>query len=135
MSATNFPENFFWNEYFCTDIDHLLMHLEIEEEDFSELEDDYMIECEATTLEKMFVIKKDFAVKAIVNQTDTWEDRFPEDSDDLFDKIEKAIGDAIDIDKLNEGLPSLYYPNGVKFLITKQDLINYSAPTNEQRTK
>ena len=134
MSETELPENFFWNEYFCTDIDHLLMHLEIEEEDFSELEDDYMIECESTTLEKMFVIDKAFVLDSLTNATDCWEDRFPEDSDDLFDKIKKAIESSIDIDKLNEGIPSLYYPNGVKFLITKQDLINYySTPTNEQR--
>lgn len=123
MSAL--PKNFFWNEYFCTDIDDLFMHLELEEEEIAELEDDYKIECQETTLEKMFVVDKDFIVNAVSNQTDRWEDRFPEDSDDLFENINNAIESAIDIDKLNEGIPSLYYANGKTFFITKQDLINY----------
>lgn len=82
---------------------------------------------EQTELEKLLVIRKDFAVNAIVNQTDIWEDRFPEESDDLFKRIEKAISDAIDIEKLNEGLPSLYYPNGKKFKVTKADLVEYCS--------
>ena len=129
MSAL--PENFFWNEYFCTDIDCLLMHLELEEEEIYELEDDYKIECQETTLEKMFVVDKDFIVNAVSNQTDRWEDRFPEDSDDLFEQINKAIESAIDIDKLNEGIPSLYYANRKTFFITKQDLIDYCKQPNQ----
>jgi len=120
-------ENFFYDDRFCSDISDLMDVFDIDDENLAELEDDWLVTCEETTLEKMFVIKKDFAVKAIVNQTDTWEDRFPEESDDLFKQIEKAIGDAIDIDKLNEGLPSLYYPNGKKFKVTKADLVEYCS--------
>ena len=116
-------ENFFNNERFCTDIDSLCSDLDLDDESINELPDDWEIEVEMTTLEKMFVIKKEFAVDAIVRQTDKWEDRFPEESDDLFKQIEKAIGDALDIEKLNIGLPSLYYPNGIKAKIKKADLI------------
>jgi hypothetical protein len=58
---------------------------------------------------------------------DNWEQRFPEDSDTIFKDIEKAINDAIDIDKLNAGLPELYYPTGKMFKITKHDLIAHCS--------
>ena len=116
-------ENFFYDDRFFTDIEDLMTELDINKETISDLEDDWEITCEETTLEKIFVIKKEFATDAIVNQTDTWEDRFPEDSDNLFKQIKSAIENAIDIDKLNEGLPSLYYPNGKKFKIKKADLV------------
>lgn len=115
-------ENFFYDDRFCTDIDDLMFELDIDEEVLLDLDDDWEIECEETTFEKMFVVEKQFVVDAIVSQTDLWEDRFPEESDDLFKKIKKAVADAINIDKLNEGIPSLYYPNGKYFKITKKDL-------------
>lgn len=118
-------ENFFYDDKFCSDISDLMDVFDIDEDNLAELEDGWSVTCEETTLEKIFVIKKEFAVNAIIEQTDTWEDRFPEESDDLFRRIKEAIDDAIDIEKLNEGLPSLYYPNGKKFKITKKDLIDY----------
>ncbi len=119
-------ENFFYDDKFCSDLSDLFDIFDIDDENIAELPDDWSATCEETTLEKMFEIKKDFAVNAIVEQTDTWEERFPEESDDLFKRIKKAISDAIDIDKLNEAIPSLYYANGKKFVITKQDLIDNS---------
>jgi hypothetical protein len=118
-------ENFFYNDVFCRDLEYLIEELDIDDENITELEDDWSVTCKESTLEKMFVIKREFAVDAIVNETDTWVERFPEDSDILFERIKEAIGNAIDIDKLNEGLPSLYYPNGKTFKVTKADLINY----------
>lgn len=120
-------ENFFYDDRFCTDIDDLMCELDIDEETLSDLKDDWEITCEETTLEKIFVIKKEFATDAILTQTDTWEDRFPEDSDSLFKEIKTAIDNAIDIEKLNEALPSLYYPNGKKFKIKKSDLVEWAS--------
>jgi hypothetical protein len=118
-------ENFFYDDIFCTDIEDLMWELGIDEETLLELEDTWEIECEETTLEKIFVVKKEFATDAILNKTDTWEDRFPEDSDYLYKQIKTSIDNAIDIDKLNEGLPSLYYPNGKRFKINKSDLVGW----------
>ncbi len=120
-------ENFFYDDKFCSDLSDLMDVFDIDEENVNELEDDWSATCEETSLEKIFVVKKEFAVNAIVSQTETWEERFPEEADDLFKQIEKAVTDAIDIDKLNEGLPSLYYPNGKKFKITKLDLIEWCS--------
>lgn len=118
-------ENFFYDDRFLTDLDDLMAELDMDEEAVSELDDDWEITCEETTLEKMFVVEQDFATKAILDATDIWEERFPEESDKLFKQIEKAITEAIDINKLNEGIPSLYYPNGRMFKITKADLVDH----------
>jgi len=118
-------ENFFYNENFCSDIESLMSDLDLDEDEIQDLEDDWHVTCEETTLEKIFVIKKDFAVNAIMNQTETWEDRFPEECDDLFKRIESAIEQSIDIEKMNNLLPELYYPNGKMFKITKKDLLDY----------
>ena len=115
-------ENFFYNDNFYSDLGELIDYLDLDPET---MEGDWVINCEATTLEKIFVMDKKFITDAIVNKTDRWEDRFPEESDDLFTRIEKAISNAIDIDKLNEGLPSLHYANGTKFHITKADIIDW----------
>lgn len=116
-------ENFFYNENFFSDLSELVDHLDIDENSISELPEDWSITCEETTLEKVFVIPKQFAVNAIVGLTENWDDRLPGESESLHKQIEIAISDAIDIDKLNNGLPSLYYPNGKKFKITKSDLL------------
>jgi hypothetical protein len=118
-------EKFFYDDRFCLDISDLMEILDIDDENLDELEDDWSVTCEGATLEKIFVIEKEFAVSAIVNETDTWSDRFPEDdwSVTLFEQIKKAIAESIDIEKLNEKLPSLYYPNGKKFKVTKDDLV------------
>jgi hypothetical protein len=118
-------ENFFYNDVFCSDIGDLMLEIDIDEELISELGEDWEINCEETTLEKIFVVKKDFATGAIMDATEKWEDRFPEDSDNVGKQIENAINEAIDIDKLNDRLPSLYYPNGKMFKITKADLVEW----------
>jgi hypothetical protein len=53
------------------------------------------------------------------------EDRMPEDikGDDEI-KITEAIKSSVDIEKLKEMSPKYYYPNGVFYNITKEDLIN-----------
>jgi hypothetical protein len=118
-------EHFFYNDNFHSDLEDLISYLDMDEEDILNMEDDWEITCEETTLEKIFVVDKKFIVGFLMDITDRWEERFPEDSDNLFNQIEKAIEGAIDIDKLNEKLPSLYYPNGKKFKVTKTNLINW----------
>ncbi len=54
---------------------------------------------EEASLEKIFVLEKDFVIRAIMNNTDSWEDRFPEESDSVCNKIDKAINESIDIEK------------------------------------
>ncbi len=118
-------ENFFYEEHFCSDLSDLMDVFDIDEDNLKELEEDWIVKIEEASLEKIFVLKKEFVTDAIVRETDTWEERFPEESDHIFDKIKKAISESIDIEKMNELLPSLYYSNGNKSVITKHDLVEW----------
>jgi hypothetical protein len=121
-------ENFFKEEEFCHDLDDVIRICDLEDDGaISELEEDWSIEVEESELQKIFTLKKEFVVNAIIEQTDTWEERFPEDSDRLFEEIKKAVEQSIDIEKMNSLLPELYYPNGKKFTITKKELLEYIA--------
>lgn len=122
-------ENFFIDDKFYTDLSDLMDEIDIEEENINELPDDWSEKIQLSKLEKMFVLKKSFVVDAINQQTDRWEDRYPEDANDkLLDEIEKAIESGIDIDKINSLIPELYYPTNEFITITKQDLINWINP-------
>ncbi len=120
-------ENFFIEDTFYSDLGDYIDDLFLDEDKhFYDLDDDWSIEAERSKLERIFTLKEDFVLNAILNETDTWEERFPEDCDIVFEKIKKSIKESIDIEKMNEGLPKLYYPNGETFVITKEDLIRYS---------
>lgn len=123
-------------EVFCID-ERFYFGVEQYSEDFSEeeikeLPDDYKKKVDSCTLEKIFVVngdkKYDNIIDSCISQiTDSNEDRLPEDSDRVFAQIEKAFRDAIDdavISKINEALPSLWYPNGNYYFITKADLMD-----------
>lgn len=116
-------ENFFINENFHCDLESLINDLDIYE--VEELGDDWEIQAEESNIEKIFTLNEDFVVSTIVEHTDKWEDRFPEESDDLFKRIKNAIKQSIDIEKMNSLLPELYYPNGKRFKITKKDLLAF----------
>lgn len=119
-------ENFFYNDKFYGDLDDLISDLDLGNDGaIALLEETWKIEVEDSKLEKIFKLEEKFVINAVLEQTDTWEERFPEDSDHTFEQIKKAIKGSIDIDKLNSLLPELYYLNGEKFEITKQDLLNH----------
>ncbi len=118
-------ENFFCNDEFYYEIEDLLIAIDIDEENIDALPDDWVISCEETQLEKIFVLKEDFVINAIIQSTDYFEDRFPEDSDHIFKQIEKAVKESIDIRKMNDLLPSLHYVTKGKFIISKDDLKEY----------
>lgn len=98
-----------------------------EDEDVKALEDDWEIEAEETTLEKIFKADEKFIIDSIVSNTDKWEDRFPDPNNDEreFAQIRNAIRESIDVEKMNSLLPELHYANGKKFKITKKDLLEY----------
>ncbi len=118
-------EDFFCDEHFCDDINDLLEYLELEESEIADLDDDWEVTCEESTLEKMFVLDKDFISKTFIDSIDRFEDRLPENDSTIFKSLENAFHEAFDIDKLNEKIPELYYANGKTFKITKADLVKF----------
>lgn len=123
-------ENFFVDDKFHSDLESLMSDMGInDDDDIKALEEDWSVDCEESTLEKMFQVDEKFIVDSIVCQTDKWEDRFPDPDNDEreFAQIKKAIRESVDIEKMNSLLPELYYPNGKKFKITKKDLLEYCS--------
>lgn len=119
-------ENFFIDDKFHMDLDSLITDLDLDDDGAIEaLPEDWSIIAEETELQKMFTLTNDFVVDSVVQNTDKWDNRFPEESDYLFVKIKKAIEQGIDLDKMNASIPELYYPNGNNFEITKADLLEY----------
>ena len=119
-------ENFFWNEYFCSDIEDFLRHADLEEdEDIKALPSDACWTVEMTTLELVIKIDDRDFNRIVGDIVDGKIERLPEDCDDVCASIEKAFKESIDLVKLNELMPKLYYPNGTKEKITKQDLLDY----------
>lgn len=118
--------NFFYGEEFHSDLESLLYSLSLQNsEDVKNLDDDWSLEIQKSKLEKIFTLKKDFILNALLEITYTWEERFPEKSDNLFDRIKNAFEQSIDFDNMNSLLPELYYPNGNFERITKNDLIEF----------
>ena len=128
--------NFFVDSDFYETIEDLLVEMEIENtsDAVEYIEEDLALVCEKTTLEPMFKIGKvdqDNILSNVFEDLCTRnDDRFPEDSDSTDKKIKEAIKKSIDFKKLKELLPSLYYPNGEKFIITKKDILTYLKENN-----
>jgi len=123
--------SFLYEDRFYDDVEELIEDLlddldfESAKKEIESLEEGFTIDCEETTLEKIFVIDEKFVIEAIQNQIgNRFEDRFSEYPENEDKDINEAIRQSVDLVKLNELLPSLYYPNGKRFKITKQDLLN-----------
>lgn len=120
-------ENFFHDTDFCSDLDDFINSLQLEDE-IKNLPDNFSTIVEMASLEKVVTIGKDELVEGMLEvfeQRTLWFDRFPEEGEDTYQEIKKALTESIDIVKFNQLMPELYYPNGKKCAITKQDLIDY----------
>lgn len=121
-------ENFFVDEYFFSTIDDYLAHQEIDFGDAKEwvesLNDDWYEDVELATEEKIFTPSENEIVECIEEYLRNWnEDRYPEDSERIDKKVREAIEKSFSINKLNDSLPTMYYPNGKRERITKKDLL------------
>jgi hypothetical protein len=116
-------ENFFIDDKFYSDIDSLLS--DYDEEEIINLPDDWEVDCKESKLESIFAFDEQYIVDSVLMNTDKWEERFPEDSERIDNEIRVAVKKGFDIEKINNLLPKLYYPNDNKFKIKKQDLLDY----------
>ena len=116
-------ENFFIDENFYSELSELAEYLELDEDSIKDLPDDYLETAEESTFEPIFKANDRFFEDLSETIVDWYEDRLPEESDGVIKKIELALKSSIDMEKLNSLLPKMYYPNGVKFKITKADLL------------
>lgn len=117
-------EPFFIDENYYMEVEDYLIDHELEREDVEKLPDDFQVKINEAELQPIFVLKEDWLIDAILDHTDSFDERFPEDSDKVFEDIKKAIRQSIDVNKLNQLLPKLWYPNGKHSVLTKQDLLD-----------
>jgi hypothetical protein len=108
--------NFFYNDYFYSELIELIEQEGWELEDVLLFDDDFTLTANDARSEK--IIK--FDAEWITSQI---EDRFPEDAENQFDQVYKIFNDNIDFKKINELLPENWYMLRKTFKITKADLI------------
>lgn len=114
--------NFFVDDKFYSEIEDYLIDAEIDEDNIGEVSDQWEQEIFLSKKEKLVDMNKDFVADAICNATERFDDRFPEDSDSIFEEIKNAVIRSVDFEKLNDLIPSLYYATGEKSKLTKKDL-------------
>ena len=116
--------HFFYEDKFFYHIGDLLTFLNID--DPNKLRDDWEISVEISDMEPIFKLDVESMCKML---HDCNEERFPENpSVSLDKKIESAIEQAIDFNKLASLLPKFYYPSGKHMVIKKSDFINFFKP-------
>lgn len=115
-------ENFFFNDEFMSDIDSLLHQIGIDEDDVSSLPDDWSKECFESEERPIVKLSADYILRMID------EGNFSENGyDDESAKIAAILNENIDWKKINELIPTLFYPTRNKFYITKADLMLHYA--------
>lgn len=110
-------ENFVIDDKFYRDLEELIYDIS-EEEDLSDLEDDWEIEAFECNLEPVVTLNVDWIMGRIST------DRLGEE-DEPFDQISKILNEEIDFEKINNLIPKYYYPGRSKFTITKKDLLEW----------
>lgn len=120
-------ENFFIEENFYRSLKQYKAELLESFESIADLPEDFTVQAQNSTLEKIFTLDIDeFAYEIAEGLMDeNWERVNPDFVDETREKLIDAIKPAIDIKLLNSSLPEFYYPNNTFFYITKDDLLNH----------
>ncbi len=104
--------NFFYNSKFYSDIEEMMIDLEIDEETIEDQPDSFI--CYKSSHEPILKLNADW----IIDRID--EERFTEEGREI-EKLEKLLKE-IDFSIFNDQCPKLFYATRQKFEITKADL-------------
>lgn len=124
--------DFFVDGEFYSDLDELMeacgvyapVDLLDDEEGLGLLGEDWSVVAHEAYSAPIFKLTSDDIVSFITEQYNEYPD---DDNDYTYDRVVEAIRAGIDVDKINSLMPSVWRPTKEKFIITKQDLINYIA--------
>ena len=123
--------DFFVDGEFYSDLDELMeawgvyapVDLLDDEEGLGVLEDDWSVVAYEAYSAPIIQISADDIIEQVLNVCN-----FPDDDNDqTYDRVVEALKAGIDVTKINSLMPSVWRPTKEKFIITKQDLINYIA--------
>lgn len=104
-------------DYYC-DMDQFVCTFD--EQEIRDLDDDWAVEAYECESQPIHI----FTPESIINTIN--EERYSESgAEEEYEKIIKALKEAVDFEKLNSLVPSLNYGTCKKFLITKHDLLEY----------
>jgi hypothetical protein len=118
-------ENFFVNENFFSELCDFCNYEDIHsKEDAEELPDDWRVTAEKASMEPLLRLAEQDIKDWVEKLSDYYSERFPEDADNTIDRLEALLIKHIPLEKINEEMCKGYYPDGNKFDITKQDIIN-----------
>lgn len=116
-------EHFFIEDEFYGDLDDYINGFE--EGEIEELPDDWSIRVQESKSEKCFMLSMNRIVDTIMDDVfDSFDDRMPIENEYEINEIRNAIISGIDVQTINDSLPSYYYPAGYA-TITKQDLLDF----------
>lgn len=111
-------ENFFYEDKFYSDLEDLASDMEIYEDTVQALPENWEITCMACESQKLVTLDADWIIERIDSE------RFPEESDRTEARLKKSLA-TIDFNKVNELIPSVWYPMDKDFKITKSDLVEH----------
>jgi len=125
----NTSEPFFVDDNFYTDLEDYMEQNDLAEVvDVNQFDDDWTQEIHLCREETIFEIDKGDFEGVVDDLVDGHEDRIGER--DVSEDILAAIMGGLDLAKVNAAMPKLWYPNGEKDTITKQDLLDNASATS-----
>lgn len=118
-------EHFFIEDRFYGDLDDYINDCLPDDGAVDDLPDDWFIRVQESKSEKCCQLSLNRIVDNIMEDVfDLFDDRIQIDNEYEINEIKNAIISGIDLDKINESLPSYHYPTTFA-KIAKQDLLDY----------
>lgn len=118
-------EHFFIEDRFYSDLGDYINDCHDYGDGIDELPEDWTIRVQESKSEKCCVLSLNRIVDNIMEDVfDLFDDRMPIENEYEINEIRNAIISGIDVQAINDSLPSYYYPAGYA-TITKQDLLDY----------
>ena len=111
-------ENFFVDDNFYTELSELIDYKCWDKELVENLPDNYTLEVVTSSLEPIIILDAERITEIL------GEERFSENgSENEISKIIKILNENIEFEKINNEIPTLYYPSRKKHLFTKFELL------------
>ncbi|OHB99886.1 MAG: hypothetical protein A2Z57_11220 [Planctomycetes bacterium RIFCSPHIGHO2_12_39_6] len=119
-------EHFFVDENYYDNIEDYIHDMGDggDEEWVKSLSDTWEQKIEFAQLEKLITVNDNLIDEISEFLIDANTERFPEDPDRICGKLNTALKESIDIDKLHLLMPEMWYPNDKFGKLTKQDLLD-----------
>lgn len=108
-------ENFFIDDEFFSDLESYMNSRDIDEDN---IPDDYSEGAVYGDLQRMYNFSIDWIFDRLNEERDDEEGNGGE-------KLTKILNDNINFDAINEAMPKFWYATKNKFVISKQDLLDY----------